>query len=95
MFDHDDTDDARWAAVSTRDPSADGDFFSCVTTTGVYCLASCAGRPQRRHVVFAATRREAEQAGFGVDGEEMGEDLRGVFVVDAARFGEQRFDFAQ
>lgn len=64
MFDHGDTDDARWAAVSTRDRSADGDFFSCVTTTGVYCRASCAGRPQRRHVVFAATRRDAEQAGF-------------------------------
>lgn len=64
MFDHGHSDDARWTAVSTRDRSADGLFFTCVKTTGVYCRPSCAGRPGRRNVVFAATAREAERAGF-------------------------------
>lgn len=57
-------DDARWRAVSTRDRAADGRFYSCVTTTGVYCLPSCPGRPQRRNVVFVRSRAEAEKAGF-------------------------------
>ncbi|HOP19173.1 MAG TPA: 2OG-Fe(II) oxygenase [Parvularculaceae bacterium] len=57
-------DDARWAAVAARDKSADGAFYSCVATTGVYCLPSCAGRPLRKNVSFARTRAEAERAGF-------------------------------
>ncbi len=64
MFNHGGLDGARWTAVSTRDPSADGNFFTCVKTTGVYCLASCAGRPKRGNVVFVETRIEAERAGF-------------------------------
>ena len=57
-------DDARWLAVSTRDAKADGLFYSCVKTTGVYCLASCAGRPHRENVFFVKTRVEAERAGM-------------------------------
>lgn len=57
-------DDARWAAVQARDARADGAFWTCVATTRVYCLPSCAGRPLRRNVAFAATRIEAERAGF-------------------------------
>ncbi|MCB2112402.1 MAG: 2OG-Fe(II) oxygenase [Parvularculaceae bacterium] len=57
-------DEARWRAVSMRDRTADGRFYTCVTTTGVYCLASCAGRPLRRHVRFVDSRRQAEDAGF-------------------------------
>jgi hypothetical protein len=64
MLIHGSPDDARWTAVSTRDPSADGNFYTCVKTTGVYCLASCAGRPKRGNVVFAETRIVAERAGF-------------------------------
>ncbi|HXI88117.1 MAG TPA: 2OG-Fe(II) oxygenase [Parvularculaceae bacterium] len=58
------TDDARWAACLERDKSADGAFWSCVATTGVYCRPSCAGRPLRRNVTFAASRAEAERAGY-------------------------------
>lgn len=57
-------DDARWAAVAARDASADGAFWCCVATTGVYCRPSCAGRPHRRNVSFAATRIEAARAGY-------------------------------
>lgn len=64
MFDTHLDDDIRWAAVAARDPAADGLFYSCVKTTGVYCLASCAGRPLRKNVVFAPTRGAAEAAGF-------------------------------
>ena len=57
-------DDVRWSAVERRDASADGSFWSCVKTTGVYCLPSCAGRPLRKNVIFVETRAEAETAGF-------------------------------
>lgn len=64
MFDAMETDEARWAAVLARDDAADGRFYCCVRTTGVYCRPSCAGRPQRKNVFFVATRREAEAAGM-------------------------------
>lgn len=57
-------DDDRWGAVAHRDASADGSFWTCVKTTGVYCRPSCAGRPMRKNVVFADTRIEAEAMGF-------------------------------
>lgn len=59
-----DAGDARWRAVETRDPTADGAFWTCVKTTGVYCRPSCAGRPHRRNVSFVDTRAEAEAAGY-------------------------------
>lgn len=58
------TDDARWAAALARDPAAAHAFYICVRTTGVYCIATCAGRPLRKNVFFAATRAEAEVAGM-------------------------------
>lgn len=58
------SDDERWSAVMRRDAAADGSFWSCVKTTGVYCLPSCAGRPLRKNVIFADTRAEAEALGF-------------------------------
>jgi hypothetical protein len=58
------TDDAKWAACVVRDRSAEGAFWSCVATTGVYCRPSCAGRPLRKNVTFVATRAEAERAGY-------------------------------
>src|SRR5882724_7058225 len=59
------SDDPRWAAVRSRDASADGTFFYSVKTTGVYCRPSCAARPARpENVRFHATRADAEQAGF-------------------------------
>jgi len=58
-------DDARWAAVSHRDPAADGQFVYAVRTTGVYCRPSCAARLARReNVSFHADCDAAEHAGF-------------------------------
>jgi AraC family transcriptional regulator of adaptative response/methylated-DNA-[protein]-cysteine methyltransferase len=55
----------RWAAVTRRDASADGQFFYSVSTTGVYCRPSCPSRQARReHVRFHASIADAEQAGF-------------------------------
>src|SRR3954466_1285560 len=58
------TDDARWEALRRRDRDLDGDFFIAVRTTGVYCLASCAGRPLRKNVEFHDTQASARAAGF-------------------------------
>jgi AraC family transcriptional regulator of adaptative response/methylated-DNA-[protein]-cysteine methyltransferase len=59
------TDEARWAAVTSRDRNADGVFYYSVKTTGVYCRPSCASRPAlRRNVEFHASRKAAERAGF-------------------------------
>lgn len=57
-------DDARWAAVAARDRSADGQFYSAVVTTGVFCRPSCPGRPLRKNVRFYDTRAGARAAGF-------------------------------
>lgn len=59
-----DLEDVRWDAVSRRDARADGTFWTCVKTTGVYCLPSCAGRPLRKNVLFVETRAQARAAGF-------------------------------
>jgi AraC family transcriptional regulator, regulatory protein of adaptative response / methylated-DNA-[protein]-cysteine methyltransferase len=57
--------DPRWQTVIARDASADGAFYYCVKTTGVYCRPSCAARlPRPENVAFHATREAAEQAGF-------------------------------
>jgi hypothetical protein len=56
--------DPRWAAVVARDRSADGTFYCCVVTTGVYCRPSCSGRPLPKNVRFHRTRADAELAGF-------------------------------
>ena len=58
-------DDPRWAAIVSRDAGADGMFFFCVRTTGVYCRPSCPARtPKRENVEFHATREAAASAGF-------------------------------
>ena len=60
-----DTEPARWAAIRSRDPAADGRFLYAVATTGVYCHPSCAARPARaENVSFHPDRRSAEAAGF-------------------------------
>jgi AraC family transcriptional regulator of adaptative response/methylated-DNA-[protein]-cysteine methyltransferase len=57
--------DPRWAFVVARDPTADGNFYYSVKTTGVYCRPSCAARLARpENVRFHATCHEAEKAGF-------------------------------
>jgi AraC family transcriptional regulator of adaptative response/methylated-DNA-[protein]-cysteine methyltransferase len=57
--------DPRWAAVTTRDRAADGQFFYSVRTTGVYCRPSCGARtPKPENVAFHRTAADAERAGF-------------------------------
>ena len=58
------TDDARWKAVQTRDKQATGEFWTCVRTTGVYCIPTCAARPLRKNVFFVESPAKAEAAGF-------------------------------
>jgi AraC family transcriptional regulator of adaptative response/methylated-DNA-[protein]-cysteine methyltransferase len=56
---------ARWAALRSRDASADGTFVYSVKTTGVYCRPSCASRAARpENVAFHASPAAAERAGF-------------------------------
>jgi AraC family transcriptional regulator of adaptative response/methylated-DNA-[protein]-cysteine methyltransferase len=55
----------QWQQVLERDPSADGQFFYAVKSTGVYCRPSCPSRrPSRKNVSFFATAAAAEEAGF-------------------------------
>src|SRR5204862_5888505 len=54
-----------WAALASRDRSADGVFVYAVRTTGVYCRPGCASRmPRRENVAFYAAPAAAETAGF-------------------------------
>lgn len=59
------TDDARYAALLTRDPRFDGVFFVGVSTTGIYCRPICPARtPGRARCTFYPTPAQAEAAGF-------------------------------
>jgi AraC family transcriptional regulator of adaptative response/methylated-DNA-[protein]-cysteine methyltransferase len=53
------------SALERRDAGYDGEFFYGVTTTGVYCLPSCAARPARpEHVRIYPDPATAEAAGL-------------------------------
>jgi AraC family transcriptional regulator of adaptative response/methylated-DNA-[protein]-cysteine methyltransferase len=57
--------DARWAALLSRNPESVADFYYGVRTTGVYCRPTCPSRrPRRDNVEFFATREDAQRAGF-------------------------------
>src|SRR5215475_6821622 len=59
------SEDTCWQALLRRDRGYNGRFWFSVSTTGVYCLPSCAARrPLRRNVAFHATPADAEVAGF-------------------------------
>ncbi|MBM3071150.1 bifunctional DNA-binding transcriptional regulator/O6-methylguanine-DNA methyltransferase Ada [Enterobacter sp. RHBSTW-00994] len=59
------SDEDRWQAVQTRDPSADGQFVFAVKTTGIFCRPSCRARHAlRKNVCFYSDARQAVQAGF-------------------------------
>ena len=54
-----------YRAVSTRDSRFDGQFYTAVRTTGIYCRPSCpAITPNRANVSFLATAAAAQQAGY-------------------------------
>lgn len=52
-------------AMYAGDASYDGLFYTCVTSTGIFCFPSCPARkPRRENVRFACTRDEAVAWGF-------------------------------
>lgn len=59
------TDEARWQAIATRNPKADGHFLFAVRTTGIYCWPSCRSRPALRHnVEYFDTAAQAAAVGY-------------------------------
>lgn len=57
--------DAAYRAVQTRDPRFDGQFFTAVKTTGIYCRPACPARtPLPRNVTFFPTAAAAQAAGY-------------------------------
>lgn len=57
--------DACYRAVVARDARFDGRFFSCVTSTGIYCRPVCPARtPKRGNIRFVRSAAEAEDQGF-------------------------------
>ena len=58
-------DDACYLALKARDPRFDGNFFTGVTSTGIYCRPVCRVRtPKRENCRFFTLAAQAEQAGF-------------------------------
>jgi AraC family transcriptional regulator of adaptative response/methylated-DNA-[protein]-cysteine methyltransferase len=56
--------DPRWARVVTRDPSADGQFWYSVATTGIYCRPSCPSRAANpENVTLHDTLEQARATG--------------------------------
>src|SRR5246500_2676246 len=58
-------DDPRWARVLAREKTADGDFWSSVSTTGVYCRPSCPSRTANpKNVQLHDSLASAKATGF-------------------------------
>lgn len=59
------SDTARWNAVQSREPAADGTFVYAVRTTRIYCRPVCKARlARRKNVEFFTTTRQAQDAGY-------------------------------
>ena len=57
--------DERYRAICARDARFDGQFFTAVTSTGIYCRPSCPARtPKASNVRFYLTSAAAHEAGF-------------------------------
>src|SRR5690606_30122867 len=55
----------RYRAITARDTRFDGQFFTAVSSTGIYCRPSCPARtPRPEHVTFNLTSAAAYAAGF-------------------------------
>jgi len=55
----------RYRAIDARDARFDGQFFTAVSTTGIYCRPSCPARtPKPQNVTFFVTSAAAHEAGF-------------------------------
>jgi len=54
-----------YRALLSRDGRFDGEFFACVTSTGIYCRPVCpAKKPKFEHCVFVPSAAAAEEMGF-------------------------------
>jgi AraC family transcriptional regulator of adaptative response/methylated-DNA-[protein]-cysteine methyltransferase len=59
------TADAMYDAITRRDATYDGIFFTAVRTTGIFCRPGCPARsPARHNVEFYRTARDAMFAGY-------------------------------
>ncbi len=55
----------RYRAIAARDSRFDGQFYTAVRTTGIYCRPSCPARtPKAENVLFYLTSAAAHEAGF-------------------------------
>jgi len=55
----------RYRAIDARDPRFDGQFYTAVRTTGIYCRPSCPARtPKAENVTFYETSAAAHEAGY-------------------------------
>lgn len=55
----------RYRAIAARDTRFDGQFFTAVSSTGIYCRPSCPARtPRQENVTFYLTSAAAHAAGF-------------------------------
>ncbi|MCC2308651.1 AlkA N-terminal domain-containing protein [Cellulomonas chengniuliangii] len=55
----------RYRAIDARDTRFDGQFFTAVSSTGIYCRPSCPARtPAPRNVTFFLTSAAAHEAGY-------------------------------
>ncbi|MBO1267482.1 DNA-3-methyladenine glycosylase 2 family protein [Arthrobacter cavernae] len=55
----------RYRAIDARDPRFDGQFFTAVRSTGIYCRPSCPARtPKAENVTFYETSAAAHEAGY-------------------------------
>jgi AraC family transcriptional regulator of adaptative response/methylated-DNA-[protein]-cysteine methyltransferase len=58
-------DDPRWARIVARDKTADGHLWYSVSTTGIYCRASCPSRTANpKNVALHDTLESARATGF-------------------------------
>ena len=58
-------DEIFWQAVKDNDKRFDGVFFTCVTSTKIFCKPSCTARlPKRKNVFFVDSEQKAEDKGF-------------------------------
>lgn len=57
--------DEMWEKIIVCDATYDGQFYTAVKTTGIYCRPSCRSRkPKKQNVTFYQSRCEAEANGF-------------------------------
>ena len=57
--------DALYDSLAARDGRFEGQAYTCVRTTGIFCRPTCPARtPLRKNVEFRATVAECQAAGF-------------------------------